>query len=312
MIDSTAQLIEARASLYRRLRAYFESTGALEVEVPVIGRAAATDVALQSFPVTSPVLGAHYLQTSPEFFLKRLLARMPRSIYCITKAFRDEEQGRLHNPEFSMLEWYRVSCDLEGILADTLALVAAALGPVDVRQCSYANLFAQYLNLDPHRVELAELHQLVRRHTSYDGEIQDRDEALQLLLNQVIEPQFDTEFTLIYHYPQGQAALARLTRDDQGREVAERFELYWRQMELANGYRELIDADEQARRFTADNRARASRGLPQMPADQKLIDALAAGLPECAGVSIGLDRLLACQLGRQSIEDLLLFPWIEL
>lgn len=307
-----ALVIRERAALQRAARSYFELSDAVEVEVPLLASAAATDAQLDSLRVET-FTGPRYLHTSPEFFLKRLLCNYPHSIFTLTKTFRDGEAGRLHNPEFSMLEWYRVGADLHAIMEDTLRLVAASLSrdreSLQVKQYSYREIFVEYLQIDPHRISWPDLQLLVRENTSFDGVLQNADEALQLLLSQCIEPKLSSEFTLLTHFPASQAALAKTLRTDDGVEVAERFELYWRSLELANGYHELLDADEQARRFAADNQMRCNRGLPVMPVDTALLQAMHAGLPPCAGVSVGVDRLLACRLGLETIVPTLLFPW---
>lgn len=308
---TSVQLISERMALYRDIRSYFNQRAVLEVEVPLLGRAGTTDPQIASFRVEGNS-GKSYLQSSPEFFLKRLLADIRHSCFSIGKAFRDEEQGARHNPEFSMLEWYRVGFDLDALIQECLEVICLGLGRAEpVRIASYQSLFQGYFRINPHRVTLAEVQPLVRRHTSYREECVSVAEALQLLLCQVIEPEF-TGLTVVRDFPADQAALARVEADDSGQPVARRFEIYLDATELANGYQELTDAEEQHRRFEDDNRSRQAAGRETVEIDQTLLRAMTEpGLPECCGVSIGLDRLLMARLGLFHIEDALLFPWGE-
>lgn len=301
--------LEARQQLYRQLRQYFADRQVLEVETPLLGTAGTTDPQIESFVMQADG-AARYLQTSPEFFLKRLVAATGRSLYSLGKVFRAGEVGRWHNPEFTMLEWYRVGFNLDAIMDDTCQLVAAAMGrdSLEVERISYRQLFENQLGFNPHRVDFEQVQRAVANHTSYSSPLVSVSEGLQLLMDQLIEPTFSSPFTLVYHFPQSQAALARLT-DQDGDPVAERFELYAGQVELANGYHELTDADEQAGRFQADLETRRQLGLPAVEPDQKLVDALRRGLPDCAGVSVGIDRLLAILLQQDSIAAVLFFDW---
>ena len=327
--------LRARADLYRDIRSYFESQGVLEVEVPVLASSATTDPQLNSFEVEGS-LGRRFLQTSPEHYLKRLLCSLPHSIFTIAKAFRDEEQGQRHNPEFSMLEWYRLDFDLEQIVGDTLALILFCMGRLDacegdaVKQKgidphseggnrdiadlpvvfeTYQSIFLKHFGINPHEVELSELQSLVSCQTSYQDPCFSIDEALQLLLAMVIEPSFGSVITVLTDFPASQAALAEIETNDSGCRVAKRFELYIGQMEIANGYQELRDAEELAQRFAQDNRLRIAMGKPQVIPDHLLLEAMQRGLPPCAGVSIGLDRLLMARLKEAKIDSVLTFPW---
>ena len=330
------KLLSARADLYRDIRAYFETQDVLEVEVPVLASSATTDPQLSSFEVRGSI-GQHYLQTSPEYFLKRLLCSVSQSVFTITKAFRDEEQGRRHNPEFSMLEWYRLDFDLDKIISDTLALVLFCLREADDPEVSieipaetlaeilaetpakiaelpvvyetYQSLFRKHLDIDPHRVELDELQALVSARTSYEEVCVSIDEALQLLLALVIEPSFGPGITILADFPASQAALAEIETSDSGHKIAKRFELYIGQVEIANGYQELRDAEELANRFAQDNQMRLAAGRPEIKPDDQFLQAMQQGLPRCAGVSIGLDRLLMAKLKETHIDSVLLFPW---
>ncbi len=307
--STRVKLISARQALYREIRSYFDQQAVLEVEVPLLARAGTTDPQIASFKVEG-TSGRGYLQSSPEYFLKRLLCDIRHSCFSIGKAFRDEEQGAKHNPEFSMLEWYRIDFDLEALIEECIELICIGLGRRElVRIETYKSIFQHHLGIDPHQVQLADLQPLVGRHTSYGQACESVPEALQLLLSQLIEPEF-SGLTVIRDFPADQAALAQIAPDASGQLVARRFEIYLGSTELANGYQELTDAEEQRRRFQEDINARrlAGREIPEM--DQALLLAMSEpGLPDCCGVSIGLDRLLMTRMGLARIEDVLLFSW---
>jgi len=241
--------------------------------------------------------------------MKRLLAAGSGAIYQICKSFRQGESGNRHNPEFTMLEWYRPGFDHFQLMAEIAELLISLLGERPVRQLSYRSAFAQVLAIDPHLADVSALSALAEQHTGYQADDESRDTLLDLLMSQVIEPQLGRgELTFIYDYPASQCALAKVKIDAQDAAVAERFELYVDGIELANGYHELTDAQEQQRRFDADLAERKRRGLPELPTDQKLVAALQSGMPDCAGVAMGLDRLLMLMAGTDSIRDVIAFP----
>lgn len=309
---ATPRLLEARARLNRSIRAFFEARGVLEVETPLLAHAIGTD------PNLHPVIAEYqadpraraetlYLQTSPEFAMKRLLAAGSGPIYQLCKAVRNGEQGARHNPEFTMLEWYRPGFTLAQLMDEVEALVTAALGAVAFTRLTYRELFEQQLGIDPHAASLPALQALVRKYVELHAEESQRDTLLDLLYSQVIEPRLQ-QATFIHDYPASMAALARVHTDAQGARVAQRFELVIGGMELANGYDELVDAAEQRARFARDNALRRTRGQPEYPVDQRLLAALEHGVPACAGVALGVDRLLMLQTGAASISDVLAFP----
>lgn len=309
---ASPELLQARARLNRTLRAFFEARGVLEVETPLLSHAIGTDPNLH--PVTAtyePYPHAPgtplYLQTSPEFAMKRLLAAGSGPIYQLCKAVRNGEQGPRHNPEFTMLEWYRPGFTLAQLMDEVEALVVAALGPRAFTRLTYRELFERQLGIDPHAIGDAELQALVARHIDlHEGETH-RDTLLELLYSQVIEPALQ-DAVFIHEYPATQAALARLTHDARGTAVALRFELVIGGMEIANGYDELVDATEQQRRFASDQALRRARGLPEHPVDTRFLAALQHGMPPCAGVALGVDRLLMLQCGARDIATVLAFP----
>jgi len=304
---ASLEVLRLRALLYQQVRDFFRQRDVLEVETPLLGQAASTDLHLASLSVDAE---NKFLQTSPEFAMKRLLAAGSGPIYQICKAFREGEAGRRHNPEFTMLEWYRPGFDHFQLMTEVGALVCLLLGERPVRQLSYRAAFEQVLGIDPHGCHEKILAQLAQQYTGYVAANDDnRDTLLDLLMSQVIEPTLGRgELTFIYDYPASQCALAKLAVDAEGVQVAERFELYVDGVELGNGYHELTDGEEQLRRFNADLHNRADNNLPAVPVDQRLVAALDSGLPDCAGIAMGLDRLLMLMAGSDSIRQVIAFP----
>ncbi|GIX36424.1 MAG: elongation factor P--(R)-beta-lysine ligase [Lysobacteraceae bacterium] len=319
MPSASVEALRARARLNRLIREFFDARGVLEVETPILSAHATVDRHIQSFQTffegpAEAAPGPRWLRTSPEFAMKRLLAAGVGDCYELGRVFRNGEAGTRHNPEFTLLEWYRVGCSLEGLMDEVAALVEAALAlhgrHCRVRRCSYARLFRDRLGLDPHAATEAELERagagLVMDPTGLA-----REDWLDLLFSHVIQPQFDSrELLLVHDYPASQAALARIERVD-GVAVARRFEAFLGPVELANGYHELRDAAEQERRFVAEQEARRRAGTAVPPYDRRLVEALAAGLPEVSGVALGVDRLLGCMLGEPSIRALLAFDAVR-
>ncbi|MCW8195012.1 EF-P lysine aminoacylase GenX [Proteobacteria bacterium 005FR1] len=305
--SATPSMLRARADLYQRIRAFFAARHYLEIEAPLLGSGGTTDPAIESFR-TSLNGREYYLQTSPEFFMKRLLAAGSGSIFSIGKVFRSEEQGRHHNPEFTMLEWYRPGFDDRRMMKEVGELLQQVLG-AEVESKSYRALFVEQLGLDPHQAPVDELRNCASRHIDFGLEEENRDLWLDLLFSHLLQPTLHDRITLVYDYPASQAALAKVMRNDSGQPVARRFEAFYRGMELANGYWELTDAAEQARRFARDNDYRREAGLPAVHPDTALVEALASGMPDCAGVALGLDRLLMLLTGATQLADVLPFAW---
>ena len=308
--------LQRRAALLQQLRAFFATRGVMEVETPLLSRTTTTDPHIHSMATCFTGAGAGtgqslYLQTSPEFAMKRLLAAGSGAIFQICKAFRDGESGHLHNPEFSLVEWYRPGFDYHALMDEVAALLGELLGGDTLcERLTYAAAFARYAACDPHGATLAELRQCFRRHCAVELsgiDPDDRDAWLELILVHVIEPRLGVaQPTFIYDYPVSQAALARIRP---GRvPVAERFELYIKGIEIANGYHEVTAADEQRRRFAADRDRRRHQRLSDVPEDQRLLAAMAAGIPACSGVALGLDRLLMVLTQAASIDEVLAFP----
>ncbi len=308
-----------RAELLAQTRAFFAARGVLEVETPVLSAAAITDPHLASFATPYSGPGPRhgqtlYLHTSPEFPMKRLLAAGNGCIYQMAKVFRDGEAGRRHNPEFTLLEWYRVGFDHHQLMTEVTELVTMLLAErlplAAAERLSYREIFQRTLQLDPHRTQVTELAACAKTlgiAIPPGMPETDLDPWLDLLLTHAIEAHLGQDrLTFVYDYPISQAALARLRLDDPP--VGERFELYINGLELANGFHELGDAAEQRRRFEAENSVRQAHGLPVMPIDEHLLAALATGLPDCAGVALGFDRLVMLAAGKTSIQEVMAFP----
>ncbi len=305
---ATLPVMRARAQLLRRVRDFFAARDVLEVETPLLGRAFGTDPAIQPFVVREDT-ATWYLQSSPEFYMKRLLAADSGPIYQISKAFRQGEAGRRHNPEFTLLEWYRPGFSAVDLMDELADLMRYLLGTVlEVQNCPYAELFAQTLQLDIFAADAGALRDCAVAQQIPDAAdlVLERDAWLDLLWAECIEPQLPPEqLTFVTDYPASQAALAELNAQDP--RTAARFELYYAGLELANGFQELTDAAAQAARFNADNVQRQRAGQPILPLDTRFIAALQHGLPRCAGVAVGLDRVLLAQLELSSLDQVQTF-----
>ncbi|MEW8507272.1 MAG: EF-P lysine aminoacylase EpmA [Candidatus Thiodiazotropha sp.] len=313
--SAAVETIRARAEMLEGIRRFFRRIGVLEVETPVCSRYAATDPAIESIRTRYRGPGAAqgldlYLHTSPEFPMKRLLAAGSGPIYQICKVFRDGEYGSRHNPEFSLLEWYRPGLDYHQLMQEVAQLVNGLTAqPLPVERFSYAALFEHYLGLNPHLASQARLRQCAITQGVSGADqlaIEDRDGWLDLLMSHLIEPRLGRGgMTFVYDYPASQAALARVR--EEATPVAERFELYIQGIEIANGFQELTSAEQQRRRFTDENHRRQQTGQSRVPIDETLLAALAAGMPECSGVALGLDRLLMVLTGTADIRRVVTF-----
>ena len=289
-----------RAAIMAEIRRFFADRGVLEVETPCMSQATVTDIHLVPFE-TRFVGPGHsqgmnlYLMTSPEYHMKRLLAAGCGPVYQLCRSFRNEEMGRHHNPEFTMLEWYRPHYDMYRLMNEVDDLLQQVLDCAEAETLSYQQAFQRHLEIDPLSADKTQLR-----------EVADRDTLLQLLFTFGVEPQIGKDRpTFVYHFPASQASLAQISTEDH--RVAERFEVYFKGIELANGFHELTDAREQQQRFEQDNRKRNARGLPQQPIDTHLLEALKAGLPDCSGVALGVDRLVMLALGAEHLGDVIAF-----
>jgi len=320
--SASLERLRLRARLLAAVRAFFAVRGVLEVETPALAAATVPDLHLASLetrwhgPGAPPEGAALYLQTSPEVHMKRLLAAGSGPIFQLARVFRDGEAGRRHNPEFTMLEWYRPGFDHHALMDEVEALLAAVLGEgalgAPAERLTYAELFGRHARLDPHSASIAELDATaaaagVAVPTLEPG---DRDGRLHLLLSHLVEPRLPAgRITFVHDFPASQAALARVRPGrGGGPELAERFEAYVGRVELANGFHELTDGAEQRRRFERDRAERRRLGLPVPPLDERFLEALEAGLPPCAGVALGFDRLVMLAAGADALAEAIAFP----
>ena len=303
---ASLETLRRRAQLLADIRAFFNARGVLEVDTDLLGPAPSSDPQQHCLDVTLPGGARRYLQPSPEYAMKRLLAAGSGSIYQVCKAFRAGEEGPRHRTEFTLVEWYRAGFGYRALMDEVAALVCGLLGRSPARAFTYGELFEHHAGLDPLAASDDALWQRVAMAGIEPSPLlraAGRDAALDLLLTRLVEPALaPLGAVFVYDYPASQAALARLRPDRPL--VAERFELYVDGIELANGFTELADAVEQRRRFEADNRARQAQGLAQVPLDEGLLAALQHGLPDCAGVALGFDRLLMLACGFDDIAAL--------
>jgi len=304
--------LQQRARALAQVRQFFAARAVLEVTTPMMVRAAVTDVHLASARVVLPgdEANARFLHTSPEYAMKRLLANGSGDIYQICQVVRGFERGRLHNSEFTLLEWYRQGATLEQLMEEVHALIELVSGrSLRVESLTYTQAFERLLSLDPLEATLETLrgHAVQLGLCAHDAPVLHRDALLDFLLTAAVAPHLGQgNLTFLHRYPASQAALARL--DPADRRVALRFEAYLQGIELANGFDELADPAQQRERFECDLRERQKLGLPAVRVDERLLAALAAGLPACCGVALGLDRLVMLAGAYQQIDSVLSFP----
>jgi elongation factor P--(R)-beta-lysine ligase len=296
--------LKQRATFINLIRNFFKQRDVLEVETPILCQHTVTDLHIESFRCEE-----RYLQTSPEYAMKRLLAAGSGAIFQIGKAFRKGESGRNHNPEFSMLEWYQPGYDYHKLIQEVDQLLQVTLKTTAAEIISYQALFQQYLNIDPFDISCKQLHQLLKKHDILNNHNDiDKDTSLQLLLTHLIEPSLATERPLfIIDFPASQAALAKINPTNT--QVAERFEAYYKGLELANGWTELTDVNEQLQRFQQDQQQRKQQKMLIPAIDHYFIDTLRKGLPACAGVAMGIDRLYMLSNELNNIQETISFHW---
>jgi lysyl-tRNA synthetase class 2 len=344
--------IKERAALFLQIRNYFAEQDVLEVETPLLCQYAATSLHIEPMAVISNVnvqldnqnnnlsqqeFKKKFLQTSPEYAMKRLLSEFRCSIFQLCKAFRKEEIGSLHNPEFTILEWYRVGFNHHQLMQDVESLLNTIL-PINnnlkpdssqikipntkvdcytTHKISYREIFIKHLNVDPVLANLEDLKNLVIERISLSDQFKyfintaSKQDCQELLFHHYVEPNLsqDNQIWFIYNYPIEQAALAKIVVDQDGIEVAERFEVYINGIEIANGYHELLDAKTQKRRFLKDQKMRKKANKTHLEIDPYLIAALDYGMPICSGVALGVDRLLMLKMQAKSIQEVICFPY---
>lgn len=306
--SASLELLRLRAQLIAKIRDFFTIRDYLEVETPVMARYGTTDVYLSNIKAT--FRGETYnLQTSPEYHMKRLLAAGSGPIFQLARVFRDDELGRWHNPEFTLLEWYQLDIDHHTLMDEMDLFLQTVLQSRPMIRKTYQQAFIDACTLDPMNASIAQLREVLARYdldNVFSPEEQDRDQYLFLLMSHVIEPFLSKEKApvAVYNFPVSQAALAKVNHG-----VAERFEVYYQGVELANGFHELTDAKAQEQRFTLDQQIRCEKGFPEVKADHYLLKALEHGLPSCSGVALGIDRLLALALKQPAIAQIISFDF---
>jgi lysyl-tRNA synthetase class 2 len=310
--SATLEALRRRAQMLQRARAHFEREGVLEVETPVLSAAAVTDVHIES--AGASLCGQQrFVHTSPEYAMKRLLAAGLGDCFQVTRVCRDHERGRWHHPEFTLLEWYRVDFELEQLMQDVERVIgacAAGIRPVaPARVITYGDALRTLAGVDAFSATAAQLRAALDSHgIDCPDTIDDRDELLDLLVGTVVAPQLGGDAPcFVTGYPASQAALARIDPGDP--RTALRFELYIDGIEIANGFRELADAREQRARFDGDQRRREARGQTLRPVDERFLAALECGLPDCAGVALGFDRLVMWACGAARLDEVVAFPF---
>ena len=306
---ATLATLKLRAKLLAITRKFFADRGVLEVETAALSRSATTDVHLDSIAAFfAPASSSQkfYLQTSPELQMKRLLAMGVGPIYQVCKAFRGDPSTSRHNPEFTILEWYRPSFCLTQLMEEVEDFVKVTIGCPEVPKYSYLEVFEGVTGLNPHKCSLKELKKVAHNRLDIASTGLRFSEYLDLLMTEFIEPNLP-EYCFLYDYPKGHAAMAVIENDSDGNQVARRFELYCKGIEIANGYFELTDPVEQRKRLEFDNAERSEKGLPKMPVDEKFLAALSVGVPQGSGVALGLDRLLMIMGEVEDIDSVLAF-----
>ncbi|MRI35437.1 elongation factor P lysine(34) lysyltransferase [Endozoicomonas sp. OPT23] len=311
--------LKRRADLYRSIRQYFDEQCVLEIETPLLSAAATVDLHIESFKAEFLPDGGlpadYYLQTSPEFPMKRLLSSGSGDIYSLGKVFRNGEAGGRHNPEFTMLEYYRLGMDQQQLMSDLSNLLARVTDFSEQSRFSYREVFIHYLGVNPHQATIQQLNELVQQHVDRHLCDLEKNDCLDLLFSTVVEPNLGIKGNsqlngvFVYDYPASMSALAKLHTNKECEKVAARFELFINGVELANGYHELTDGDEQQVRFEQERDKRKELNRKDYPHDQRMVNALKQGMPDCAGVAMGIDRLLMLILGTRNISDVLAFDF---
>jgi lysyl-tRNA synthetase class 2 len=306
--SASIELLHKRAAFFKAIRAFFNARHYLEVETPIMAQFGITDVYLANIKSTFRNK-TYYLQTSPEYHMKRLLAAGSGPIFQLARVFRDDELGRWHNPEFTLLEWYQLHINHHQLMDEVDALLQALLHCPPMIRKTYQEVFRATCDIDPLSADIQVLKAVLKRFeldNVLPNDENDRDQYLFLLMSHVVEPALAREEspTAVFNFPSSQAALARVEHG-----IAERFEIYYRGVELANGFHELTDVSAQHARFEADNRLRKEKGFEEKPTDTYLLEALSYGLPPCSGVALGVDRLLALALKESSIAKVMAFDF---
>lgn len=300
--------LQDRACMLAAAREFFSGRGVLEVDCPILSRGAAIDLNIDLISAMYVGVFPCYLHSSPEYGMKRLISEGIGDIYQLSHVFRDGEWGARHNPEFTMAEWYRLGFTFDQMIAETVDFIRVIIGNLPTHTLSYREAIQKYTGIDYVTASDEDLRAYLTTTGTLDCNA-DRDALLNYILGISVEPQLGKEeLTVLAYYPATQAALAQtIQRDDET--VAERFEIYYRGVELANGYHELTDSAEQRRRFVADNAERVAKGKASLPIDEPFLQALQNGMPDCCGVAVGFDRLLMLRHQVSRISDVIPFGW---
>lgn len=310
MKSSRLQILRDRSHMLTESRKFFHSKNILEVDCPLITQAASIDAHIDLMTVNQPA-NLRFLHTSPEYAMKRLISEGIGDIYQLGHVFRDGEQSRKHNPEFTMAEWYRLGFTFDEMIEETVGFIRLFVGELPVHMISYRDLFLKYVHIDYLNATEEELYQCLIENeiTPYDEiKSEGKDALLNLILGSLIEPLLgQKELCVLAYYPASQSALARTCL--RGEElVAERFEVYYKGLELANGYHELVNSIEQRRRLVESNEHRERLGKVKLPIDNHFLKALEMGFPDCCGVAVGFDRLMMLR-HQQDISNVIPFNW---
>jgi elongation factor P--(R)-beta-lysine ligase len=311
-LESKLSVLFDRSHMLANARSFFKERGVLEVDCPALSQASSIDLHIDVMPVLLNDGKKGYLHTSPEYGMKRLLALGMGDIYQLSHVFRQGEIGPLHNPEFTMVEWYRKELTFFPFIEETLDFIRLFLKDLPASWISYKEAFKKYCGIDYQTADMHALFTLAEEneiHLPPEAKNWDKDTLLQLLLSFLIEPHLGKEeLSVLYHFPASQAALSQtLIKDNEP--IAERFEVYYKGIELANGYHELTDPIEQRRRLIESNQKRTAQGKEPLPLDENFIEALASGLPDCCGVAVGFDRLMLLKHEKESLQEVLPLPW---
>ncbi|MCI0381773.1 MAG: EF-P lysine aminoacylase GenX [Chlamydiae bacterium] len=305
-------VIQDRAKMFAEVRAFFHERDVLEVDCPSLSLCAPIDAHIDVMKVYLQSGKSAFLHTSPEYGMKRLIALTHRDIFQMSHVFRDGELGKRHNPEFTMVEWYRLNISLETLIQETLSFIRLFLPDLHATSMTYCEAFEEYAKINPFKAKVRELIKIAESHEihlSDEMRHSDKDSLLNLIMSLVIEPHLGKDcLCVITDYPASQAALSQIKKTQEF-PVAERFEVYYNGFELANGYHELLDEEEQRKRLIAENEKRISHGKDLLPIDEEFLAALKIGLPDCCGVAAGFDRLMMVKHQKESLSEILPFPW---
>lgn len=311
-LESKISILKDRAALLGKARAFFSERGVLEADCPALSHASPIDLHIDVMTVSVNESETGYLHTSPEYGMKRLLALGMGDIYQISHVYRAAEFGPLHNPEFTMAEWYRIGMTFPELMEETLAFIRLFLGEMSSSYLRYRDALIHYAGIDYVDASCSELLACAEKHKlglPKDADTWDKDTLLQLLVSFLVEPHLGKDrLDVLYDFPATQAALAR-TKDLEKEQVAMRFEVYFRGIELANGYHELTDPVEQRKRLEQSVQARIAAGKDPLKIDEHFLNALETGIPDCCGVAVGFDRLMLLRHNKENLRDVLPFTW---